>query len=411
MLSLVTLGIASCKNFGFIPEAELNPVKNCYFKTFNVEVESQIDDELRNKIEKNSGPERPFLYISGGSQNGAFGAGVLDGWATSNEGHLPDFSVVTGVSTGALLSLAAFTDTPEAAVNSYTIDDEGELLDVFVSGPDLGIINSYTLIKKGALSDLVPMRQRLREVLQNKEYDIIRKIADKNDNSALLIVLTNIEDGEAYAFDMTDMAVRIQNSRPTHLSQNTKIIESKESDAYLTCFIEALTGSSIVPPAARPVVIDNNYYIDGGARFGVINQMVGSNFMMVERITTPAFLLINGDLTVDVKEHDGYKFVSLAKRSVDILQDQVYKFSREKIINDAEDYDLDLYELHFTMDGQVSTESTLHNLYNGQIETRNCLEWRDVDKTMKPIQFHPHYMRCMIDYGRNSSIQWKRLTD
>ncbi len=49
---------------------------------------------------------RSILALSGGGANGAFGAGVLVGWTES--GTRPEFSVVTGVSTGALAAPFAF---------------------------------------------------------------------------------------------------------------------------------------------------------------------------------------------------------------------------------------------------------------------------------------------------------------
>jgi hypothetical protein len=47
-----------------------------------------------------------YLAISGGGENGAFGAGLLTAW--SQLGSRPAFKVVTGISTGALISPAAF---------------------------------------------------------------------------------------------------------------------------------------------------------------------------------------------------------------------------------------------------------------------------------------------------------------
>jgi len=46
-----------------------------------------------------------FLAVSGGD-NGAFGAGLLNGWTQA--GNRPDFKLVTGVSTGALIAPFAF---------------------------------------------------------------------------------------------------------------------------------------------------------------------------------------------------------------------------------------------------------------------------------------------------------------
>jgi predicted patatin/cPLA2 family phospholipase len=47
-----------------------------------------------------------FLAISGGSDDGAFGAGLLCGW--SDAGTMPTFKLVTGVSTGAMIAPFAF---------------------------------------------------------------------------------------------------------------------------------------------------------------------------------------------------------------------------------------------------------------------------------------------------------------
>jgi hypothetical protein len=47
-----------------------------------------------------------LLALSGGGSNGAFGAGVLSGW--TQVGTRPNFAVVTGISTGSLLSSFAF---------------------------------------------------------------------------------------------------------------------------------------------------------------------------------------------------------------------------------------------------------------------------------------------------------------
>ncbi len=51
-------------------------------------------------------PEAHFLAISGGGDNGAFGSGLLVGWTEA--GNRPEFQVVTGVSTGALIAPFAF---------------------------------------------------------------------------------------------------------------------------------------------------------------------------------------------------------------------------------------------------------------------------------------------------------------
>src|SRR5689334_5757735 len=51
-------------------------------------------------------PIANLLAISGGAEDGAFGAGLLVGW--SETGTRPSFDVVTGVSSGALIAPFAF---------------------------------------------------------------------------------------------------------------------------------------------------------------------------------------------------------------------------------------------------------------------------------------------------------------
>lgn len=51
-------------------------------------------------------PPANFLAISGGADEGAFGAGLLVGWTET--GMRPEFKLVTGVSTGALTAAFAF---------------------------------------------------------------------------------------------------------------------------------------------------------------------------------------------------------------------------------------------------------------------------------------------------------------
>lgn len=70
-----------------------------------------------------SGPggEKAMLALSSGSDNGAYGAGLLTGWSKS--GTRPEFAIVTGVSTGALIAPFAFLGS----------DQDGSLERLFTS--------------------------------------------------------------------------------------------------------------------------------------------------------------------------------------------------------------------------------------------------------------------------------------
>ena len=74
---------------------------------YNMErLESFTDAELRENFQGIYGQPHNYLAISGGGANGAFGAGLLLGWTVT--GTRPEFTVVTGVSTGAMTAPFAF---------------------------------------------------------------------------------------------------------------------------------------------------------------------------------------------------------------------------------------------------------------------------------------------------------------
>ena len=71
-------------------------------------LDSLIREEALLREQGHTGPLPPsaYLAISGGGDNGAFGAGFLNGWTKA--GTRPKFKLVTGVSTGALMAPFAF---------------------------------------------------------------------------------------------------------------------------------------------------------------------------------------------------------------------------------------------------------------------------------------------------------------
>ena len=70
---------------------------------------SVVRTQLANLGPLLTGQPISMLALSGGGEHGAFGAGLLSGWSES--GHRPTFDIVTGVSTGALMSPFAFLGT------------------------------------------------------------------------------------------------------------------------------------------------------------------------------------------------------------------------------------------------------------------------------------------------------------
>jgi hypothetical protein len=125
---LVARGCASAFKRNPIPEelmdnAQLLGIKHARF--LGTEPDEVLDEQLRIFVEQavarglNKRPVR-FLALSGGSADGAFGVGLLAGWTEA--GDRPEFTYVTGISTGAVIAPLAFlgSDYDAALSNIYT---------------------------------------------------------------------------------------------------------------------------------------------------------------------------------------------------------------------------------------------------------------------------------------------------
>src|SRR5262245_32509524 len=93
---------------------------------------------------------RHFLALSGGGDDGAFGAGLLVGW--SARGNRPQFDMVTGVSTGALSAPFAYLgrDYDQNLTHLYT---ETSARDIFTKRPIL-----IASVASDSLTDNAPGR-------------------------------------------------------------------------------------------------------------------------------------------------------------------------------------------------------------------------------------------------------------
>jgi predicted acylesterase/phospholipase RssA len=88
---------------------------------------------LKTNESPRSGP-LSYLALSGGGADGAYGAGVLNGWTAA--GTRPEFSVVSGVSTGALIAPFAFLGPAYDAT----------LRDVYTSGVAESLLNAPNIV-------------------------------------------------------------------------------------------------------------------------------------------------------------------------------------------------------------------------------------------------------------------------
>ena len=109
-------------------------------------------------------PPVNFLAVSGGGDQGAFGAGLLNGWSAA--GDRPEFKLVTGVSTGALIAPFAFLG-PE-------YDDRLKKFYTTLSPSDIVKKRSiFAALVEDALGDNTPLQKLIEKAVDQAVLDDI----------------------------------------------------------------------------------------------------------------------------------------------------------------------------------------------------------------------------------------------
>ena len=188
-------------------------------------------------------PPAHFLVISGGGENGAFGAGLLVGW--SERGDRPQFNLVTGISTGALTAPFAFLGR----------EYDSTLRDIYTQiGPDDVFTKRSLLAAVGddAMADTSPLKSMIARYL---DQPMIEKIAQEYGKGRLLLIATtNLDQGRPVIWNIGAIA------------------ESRHPGAR-ELIVKVLLASAAIPGAFPPVMFDveldgkphQEMHVDGGA--------------------------------------------------------------------------------------------------------------------------------------------------
>jgi len=184
-----------------------------------------------------------YLAVSGGGDNGAFGAGLLNGW--SETGTRPEFKMVTGVSTGALIAPFAFLGP------SY----DAALREVYTSMTPESIFRARGIsaaLFDDAMADTSPLAA------------IIAKYADEKMFAA---IAREYQEGRLLLVGTTDL----DSQRPVIWNIGALAISGKPEALQL--FHRILRASAAIPGLFQPVMVDveldgrkyQEMHVDGGA--------------------------------------------------------------------------------------------------------------------------------------------------
>ncbi|MBV9876156.1 MAG: patatin-like phospholipase family protein [Verrucomicrobia bacterium] len=220
-----------------------------------------------------------MLALSGGGEHGAFGAGLLSGWSES--GHRPTFDIVTGVSTGALMSPFAFLgskydDRLKALYTQMTFHS------VFSGNPFLGLFGQ-------GLYSTAPLQ---RVVASQVDQKLLADIATAyREGRRLFVITTNLDAQRPVLWNMGALAA----------SGHPQALE---------LFRKVLVASASVAGAFDPVYIDaeanghhfKEMHVDGGTAyplFAVPVRLLAATGQGGEHNGGQIYIVINNNLDPD----------------------------------------------------------------------------------------------------------------
>ncbi len=205
-------------------------------------VQRVVDEQEQALAAHAPPPTFDILILSGGGDKGAFGAGVLEGWGSIKQGEFqrPQFDVVTGVSTGALIAPYAFVGTDEAYKKAYFAYKKPKK-----EWFRLRNLLSILTLRGDSFVDNTGLSNDIKAAMDDS---LLRAISEgRRQNRVLLIGTTNLDLGMMTMWNATrlaDEAVSGERTRET--------------------FDNVILASTAIPAVFPPVRIEGDLYVDGG---------------------------------------------------------------------------------------------------------------------------------------------------
>ena len=224
----------------------------------------------------------PWLILSTGGEDGAYGAGLLAGWSAA--GTRPEFSVITGVSTGALMAPFIFAGAKydEQLRAAYTTINATDIFEIGGKGE--------SLLDTWPLKELVA-KQFTKELLADVA-------AEHRRGRRLFVLTTNLDAGRPVAWDIGAIATK-GDQQALELVREILMAAISIPGAFPPVLIQAEAGSTrfhemhvdgglgaqfyVAPDALQ--VSTSNFTLPATALYIVVNMKLGNDFQVTERST------------------------------------------------------------------------------------------------------------------------------
>ena len=255
--------LASCSALPRIPYSAADAASPLVLNTAGLRRYSDESASSFNKQARQTrGGSYSYLALSGGGADGAYGAGVLNGWTAA--GTRPVFSTVSGVSTRALIAPFAFLGPAYDPV----------LQEIYTSGIAASLVEAPNVLNALFGSGLFGNAKLRDLVARYVDQDTLAAVAAQHARGRVLVVVTtNLDTQRTAIWDMGRIAA----------------IGSPEA---LDLFRDVMTASASIPMVFSPTLIG----VEGnGNRF---QEMHVDGSVTAPVLTLPeAFLLHNATLS------------------------------------------------------------------------------------------------------------------
>ena len=309
--------------------------------------------------------ELTILSLSGGGENGAFGAGILNGWTAS--GNRPKFDIVTGISTGALQAPFAFLGS-----------DYDSSLEVYSTvGPDdvFRERSFWTMLReRDAVADFTPLMKVIASMFGETELKTVAR--EYNRGRLLFIGTTNLEVQQLVIWNMGAIAA---SGQPGAL------------DLFRKIMIASASIPGAVPPVYFNVEADGQMYDEIHVDGGVMTQVFGIPLLVYEAnawrnadytVTGRIYIIRNAHLDAE-RETVTPKLSSIVGRSISTL---------------------------IKTQGLGDIYRAYANAANANFDFNHIAIPRDFNDVPKE-PFDPVYMKKLYDFGFEMGLQgvkWKK---
>lgn len=285
------------------------------------------------------------LLLSGGGQLGAYGAGGLVAWSSTDE--RPEFDIVTGVSTGALIATFAFLgeEYDDVLQESYTKTSTRDVLEprFLLSLP---------------FADSLARNDGLRRLIERRiTPEMVKRVAEEHHaGRSLWVGVVELKTGLFIPIDLGAIAAR-------------------GGEDAVRDYRDYVLASTAIPVVFPPVCKDGLAFVDGAARQNIFFAEV-AGAIIDANIDARIYALINGTLEPAPRFDINASIIAIGVRSIDLLLAEAQRSAMFRIDTIARDRGW--------------------RLFVASIEQGDCRESSSKCTSSLVNQFCPEYMSCLF---------------